>query len=153
MQLQDDGEWRPVAYASRAMSPTEQLYVQIEKEALGITRASERFADYLVGLEFHVETDNKPLVPLLSTRNLEDLPARVQRFRMRMMRFTYSISHVPGKSLYTADTLSWAPLVRPLDQDKEKLEADVRQAYVDLSLSTNQQLMINWKTTATATTG
>jgi len=37
MQLQDDGEWRPVAYASRAMSPTEQCYAQIEKEALGIT--------------------------------------------------------------------------------------------------------------------
>ena len=46
------------------------------------------------------------------------------------MRFTYSISHVPGKSLYTADTLSWAPLVRPLNQEEEKLEADV-QAYVD----------------------
>ena len=112
------------------MSPTEQRYAQIEKEALGITWASERFADYLIGLEFHVETDHKPLVPLLGTRNLEDLPARVQRFRMRMMRFTYSISHVPGKSLYTADTLSRAPLVRPLDQDEEKLEADVR-AYVD----------------------
>ena len=130
MQLQDDGEWRPVAYASRAMSPTEQRYAQIEKEALGITWASERFADYLIGLEFHIETDHKPLVPLLSSRNLEDLPARVQRFRMRMMRFTYSISHVPGKSLYIADTLSRAPLVRPLNREEEKLEDDV-QAYVD----------------------
>lgn len=82
MQLQDDGEWHPVAYASRAISPTEQHYAQIEKEALGITWASERFADYLIGLEFHVETDHKPLVPLVSTRNLEDLPARVERFRM-----------------------------------------------------------------------
>ena len=130
MQRQDDGEWRPVVYASRAMSPTEQRYAQIEKEALGITWASERFADYLIGLEFHIETDHKPLVPLLSTKNLEDLPARVQRFRMRMMRFTYSISHVPGKSLYTADTLSRAPLVRPLNREEEKLEVDV-QAYVD----------------------
>ena len=80
MQLQDDGAWRPVAYASRAMSPTEQRYTQIEKEALGITWASERFADYLIGLEFHIETDHKPLVPLLGSRNLEDLLARVQRF-------------------------------------------------------------------------
>lgn len=107
MPLQDDGEWRLVAYASRAMNSTEHGYAQIEKEALGITWASERFADYLIGLEFHNETDHKPLVPLLSSRNLEDLTVRVQRFRMRMMRFTYSISHVPGK-----------------------LEADV-QAYVD----------------------
>jgi len=26
MQLQDDGEWRPVAFASRAMSPMEKRY-------------------------------------------------------------------------------------------------------------------------------
>jgi len=83
MQLQDDGEWHPVASASRAMSPMEQHYAQIEKEALGITWASECFADYLIGLEFHIETDHKPLVPLLSTRNLADLPARLQRFRMQ----------------------------------------------------------------------
>ena len=126
MQLQDDGEWRPVAYASRAMSATEQRYAQIEKEALGITWASERFEDYLIGLKFHIETDHRPLVPLLSTRNLEDLPARVQQFRMRMTRFTYSVSHVPGKALFTADTLSRAPLVRPLNQEEEKLETDVR---------------------------
>lgn len=114
---------------------------------MGITWASEHFADYLLGLEFRVETDHKPLVPLLSTRNLEDLPARVQRFRMRMMRFTYSISHVPGKSLYTADTLSWAPLVRPLDRDEEKLEADV-PAYVDSIVKYYQQLTIDWKTSS-----
>ena len=110
------------------MSPTEQRYAQIEKEDLGITWVSERFADYLIGLEFHIENDHKPLV--LSTRNLEDLPARVQRFRMRMMRFTYSVWHVPGKAFYTADTLSRAPLVRPLNQEEKKLETNVR-AYVD----------------------
>lgn len=112
------------------MSPTEQRYAQIEKEALGITWASERFADYLIGLKFHIETDHKPLVPLLSTKNLEDLPARVLRFRMRMMRFSYTISHVPGKSLCTADALSRAPLTRPLNHEEKKLEADVK-AFVD----------------------
>lgn len=125
-----DDQWRPVAYASRAMSPTEQRYAQIEKEALGITWATESFADYLIGLKFHIETDHKPLVPLFSTKNLDELPARVQRFRMRMMRFSYSISHVPGKKLCTADTLSREPLVKPLNQQEEKLESDV-MAYVD----------------------
>ena len=103
-----DDQWYPVAYAPRAMSATEQRYAHIEKEALGITWASELFADYLIGLKFHIETDHKPLVPLLSTKNLEELPARVQRFRMSMMRFSYSTSHVPGKNLCTADTLSRA---------------------------------------------
>ena len=40
IQKQDNDEGRPVAYASRIMSPTKQRYAQIEKEALGITWAS-----------------------------------------------------------------------------------------------------------------
>ena len=91
--------------------------------------ASKHFEDYLIGLPFHIATDHKPLVPLLSTTILGDLPARVQR--MRMMRFTYTISDVPGIHLYTAETMSRAPLVRPLNQIEEKLESDVK-AYVDL---------------------
>ena len=45
IQKPDNDKWNPVAYASRAMSSTEQRYAQIEKETLGITWVSERFAD------------------------------------------------------------------------------------------------------------
>ena len=58
-------EWKPVAYASRAMSETEQRYSQIEKEALAIVWACEKFSDYILGKSFQIETDHKPLVPLL----------------------------------------------------------------------------------------
>ena len=52
-----------------------------------------------------IETDHKPLVPLMGQTNPDCLPPRVH-FRIRLMRFDYSISHVPGKSLHTADALS-----------------------------------------------
>ena len=92
LQRQSTGELQPVAYISRAMTPTERRYAQIEKEALAFTWVCERLSDYLVGMEFHIQTDHKPLVPLFSTKDLEELPLRVQRFRMRMMRFKFTIS-------------------------------------------------------------
>ena len=103
-------KWRPVAYAPRAMSDTEQCYSQIEKEALGLVWACEKFSDYIIGRPIHLETDHKPLVPLLSKTYLDRLPPRIVRFRLCLMRFNYTISHVPGKMLYTADTLSHAPV-------------------------------------------
>ena len=54
---------------------------------------------------FCVETDHKPLVTLLGTKNLDELPAIMQRFRLRLMRFTYIVSYVLRKDLILVDTL------------------------------------------------
>ena len=99
IQKQPDGHFRPIAYISRALTPTEQKYAQIEKEALAVTWAGERFQHYLLGMHFRIETDHKPLIPLLSSKNLDEMPIRVQRFRLRLMRYSYFISYVPGKSI------------------------------------------------------
>ena len=102
--------WKPVAFASKSMTQTERHYAQIEKEALAVTWACERFSVYVLGRRFIIETDHKPLIPLLGSKNLDSLPPRVLRFRLRLTRFDYSIVHVPGKLLYTADALSRAPV-------------------------------------------
>ena len=97
----------PVVYVSRSLTPTERRYAQIEKEALALTWACTRFRDYLIGITFTLETDHKPLISLLGTAQLLDqLPPRIQRMKMRLMGFSYTIIHVHGKKLYTADTLS-----------------------------------------------
>ena len=104
-QKLSDKTMRPVVYISRSMTETEQRYTQIEKEALALTWACDRLCQYILGSTFILETDHKPLVPLLSTKNLDELPIRIQRFRLRMMRYSYEIQHVPGKELNTADYL------------------------------------------------
>lgn len=119
-QKQPDNTYRPVIYISRSMTETEQRYAQIEKEALALTWTCDRLNQYLLGSKFILETDHKPLVPLLSSKNLDELPMHIQRFRLRMMRYTYDIRHVPGKELNTADFLSRAPLSSTEDQELEK---------------------------------
>ena len=100
-----------MTFVLRSLAEVEKRYAQIEKEALAIIWTCERLADYLVSLQFHIHTDHKPLFYLFSVgKSFDAVPLRIQRFRLRMMRFGFSISYVPGTTLCTADTLSRFPL-------------------------------------------
>jgi len=73
-------------------------------------------------LRFIIQTDHKPLVSLLEgLKQLDALSPRIQRFRMRLMRYSYTIAHVPGKDLTIADTLSQAPASSPSIVDERIL--------------------------------
>ena len=60
------------------------MHMQKKKEALAFTWACNGFQTF-GGLKFTTEADHKPLIPLLSTKYLEELPVPVQRFRLRML--------------------------------------------------------------------
>ena len=113
--------WKPVAYASHSMAETECRYAQIQKEALAITWACETFSDYILGKKFTIETNHKLLVPLLGTKHFDGLAPRVLRFRLILLRFDYTIKHVPGKHIYTANTLSRA--LHPVRMRKHQLRS------------------------------
>ena len=134
-------EYKPVAFISRSLTQTEQRYAQIEKEALAFTWACERLSDYLIGLQFHIWTDHKPLVPLFSTKELEQVPIRVQRFRLRMMRYNFTISHMPGKMLTTADTLSRSPSKHSSNTNNLQQESDAYVKLVMQSLPATEKRM------------
>ena len=141
-QKQPDGSWRPVLYASRSLTSTEQRYAQIEKKALALTWACERFEGYLLGMQLHLHTDHKPLVPILRSKNLDTLPAHVHQFRMRLMRYQFTISHVPGKDLHIADTLSRAPTSQSTLTDAQfHWKVDVIHLVTDSLLITEERLL------------
>ena len=96
LQEQDDGFWKPIAYFSRALMNVELHYSPIEKETLGFTWLCEHASDYILEKSITGVTDHKPLLPMLMTHCLDQLPPRIQCFRMRLLRFNINI-HVPGK--------------------------------------------------------
>lgn len=65
-QKQNRNKFKVIAYASKLLSDTKKRYAQIEKEALTLVWACEKFKDYLFGLSFNYTTDHKPLVVKLA---------------------------------------------------------------------------------------
>ena len=106
--------------------------------------ACERFQDYLLGTKFKAETDHKPLVPLLSSNPLDSVPVRVQRFKLRLMRFDFTISHVPGKKLNTADALSLsrAPVAEMEESDLSTVTNEYVHAIVNNLPASEERLRI-----------
>ena len=76
-----------VAYASRALTPTEQKYAQIEKEALAVVFGCTKFHKMLYGKsDVTVETDHKPLEAIWK-KPIHAAPMRIQRMLLRLQPY------------------------------------------------------------------
>lgn len=124
LEQQHNDSWVPVIFASRTLSDAETRYAQIEKESLALVYACEKFQNYILGTHFLLLTDHKPLVQILKSKPVSELSPRLQRFRMRLMRFSYDIEYTKGDEFYVPDTLSRAPLQRSPSEGIDVLEED-----------------------------
>uniref|UniRef100_A0A3B3SK60 ribonuclease H n=1 Tax=Paramormyrops kingsleyae TaxID=1676925 RepID=A0A3B3SK60_9TELE len=115
--LQEEG---PVAFGSRALSPTERGYAQIEKECLAIVFGMEKFHQYTYGRPVIVHSDHKPLETIVK-KPLLKAPKRLQRMLLRLQKYDFEIKFLPGKDMLVADALSRAFLdLRPEDCEVDK---------------------------------
>lgn len=103
-----DGQEKPIAYASRTLTSTEQKYPQIDKEALAIVWATQKFFYYLYARHFTLVTDHKPLTQILHpTKSLPTLCiSRMANYADYLSHFDYDIIFKPTKANANADYCS-----------------------------------------------
>lgn len=98
---------RVIAFASKTLSTTEKAYPHVQKEALGVVWAVERFYYYLLGREFTIRTDACGItfifdrVRTVCKRALN----RAEGWALRLSGYSYKIEWIKGK-VNIADSLS-----------------------------------------------
>lgn len=92
-----DGFERPVAYASRTLSKSEQNYAPVEKEALSLVYGVRKFHQYLYSHWFTILKDHKPLKAILGPK--KHIPplvvARMQHWLYCYQPMCTTLSSIP----------------------------------------------------------
>lgn len=112
---------KPVAYASKALTPAETNYPQIEKEAAAIRFGCRKFHQYVYGKELTVETDHKPLESIFK-KSLDRAPPRLRQIRLEVAHYHPKVVYVKGKDIPIPDILSRDVLNVEEADEKEELE-------------------------------
>ena len=93
-QVQPNGKYRPIAFASRKTSNAERQYPVHKIEFLALKWCvTEKFKDYLYGKSFVIYTDNNPLTYVLKSAKLD---ATSQRWLSQLEQYDFTIQYKPG---------------------------------------------------------
>jgi hypothetical protein len=105
VQTDRHGNPRPIAYASRGLSPHEKNYSIYLLELTAATFGIQHFDVYLRGKHFSLYTDHRPLEKLskVHTRTLN-------RLQQLMLEYDFQIFYKPGKDHPVPDFLSRNPI-------------------------------------------
>ena len=128
-QKQKNGDIRPVAYASRTLTPTERRYSQTEREALAVLFGIQRFHVYLYGMQFTVYSDHKALERVFTS--VHQAPTRIQNFVLKLQPNNFTVRYLKGSD-NISDILSRTPI-----SETDNETCDLTEKYVNYVMETS----------------
>lgn len=124
LEQRQRGQWVPIAFFSRKLSPAERKYSAFDRELLAAYSAVRHFRHFVEGTSFTLFTDHKPLI--FSFVSDADRSPRQTRHLTFIAEFTTDIQHIQGKFNVVADALSRIHAVTLPTIDYRLLAADQR---------------------------
>ena len=104
----NDGTQKAISHASRTLTNTERSYSQIEKEALALVFAVQKFHQYIYGRKFILQSDHKPLISIFGSK--KGIPVytanRIQRWAIIFLAYNFKIEYISTNCFGYADMLS-----------------------------------------------
>lgn len=110
LQRDSNGHERAVYHIAQSLTDPQRNYSQLEKEALDLVTAVERFHKFVWVRKFIFQTDHKPLVALLQINDTKALrptsAARLKHWALRLMGYDFKIEYIRTQDFGQADALS-----------------------------------------------
>ena len=120
-QLDDQGNEFMVACASRNLNKHERQYEVWKGELLAAVWGMKLFRIYLLGREFEICADHRPLLWLLTSDNPTGQQAR---WVLSLQEFSFTIRHRPGITNQNADVASRFPQPSTVDVTGSRLDSE-----------------------------
>ena len=95
-----------MAHASRSLVPSEKVYSQVEKEALGIIFAVTKFYRYLDGRQFILQADHKHLITIFGSKKGLPVYTANRLLPWGTIFLNYKIEFLTSKNICYEDSLS-----------------------------------------------
>jgi hypothetical protein len=99
----DQGNEKPIAFASRKVTDTQKAWATVEKEAYAALWSLQKYRNWVFGAAITVHSDHNPLTYLTDSAPKS---AKLMRWALALQEFNVTFKYKPGKTNVAADCLS-----------------------------------------------